>query len=158
MFRQLVIWESVAAIDGAIYMCPTTSIVIYIRVTRHKGSGDKPVIPAVIEPSPVNPLSERQAEVKLVSQLDDSFEYVVVGFSLLNFNVLGIPIFLRCFAICQRFMLAIRDVLFSSFFVFFCSGREEGVEEIPFMPSEAEDEQKLDEFSPITYDMPLSVA
>ena len=158
MFLQLVIWEWVAAIDGAIYMAPTTPTFIYIRGTRHKGSGDKPVILAVIEPSPANPLSERPAEVKLASQLDDLFEYFVVGFSLLNFNALGIPIFLRCFAICQRFMLAIRDVLFSSFFVFFCSGREEGVEEIPFMPSEAEDEQKLDEFSPITYDMPLSVA
>ena len=128
-----------------------------MRGTRHKGSGDKPVMAAVIEPSPVNPLSERPAEVKLVSQLDDFFEYFVVSFSLHHINALGIPIFLHWFAICQRLLLAICDVLCSSFLAFCCSGLEEGVEEIPFLPSQAEAEQKLDEFSPIAYGPPLSV-
>ena len=155
--QQQVCWELVAAIDGAIYMGPTTSIIISNSGTRHKGSSDKRVIPAVIVPSQANLLSERLAELKLASQLDDYFKFIVVSVSLRNIMAFGKSIFLRCFAICQRLLLAILDVLFSSFLVFFCSGLEEGVNIIPFLPSQAEDEQKLDESSPITYDTPLSV-
>ena len=133
------------------------SIIIHNFGIRHKGSGDVDLIPAVIVPSSANRLSEPVADVKMTSQLDDFFKFIVVSGSLLNVNALGIPIFLRCFAMCQPILLAIRHVLCSSSFVFFCSGLEEGVEEIPFMPSQAEDEQKLDEFSPITYGPRLSV-